>query len=328
MKKIIFSRHGLRYPFFTKEKSINFFNKDILNWEDENVGNPTLTKKGALIELRFGQWLKDYLQVKEDTSLKVIANSTYRTYETAQLLSLGLKPGQDTYIECKDKTFKTEDDNFQARYINESYIDRHKLCEFDEVSKDIYQKINQIFELDNDCKYNQEKTNFELAPVWYKTSGPLFMSSSFSDVLQLKYYLGFKEADIFKSDNFINDLKMMLKAKDRVLDFIFANKKLLSDGEQNIYKLIKKEAKNDADLTLIVGHDTSIASLLCMLDIEMPEHNQLEKYPIGSKVIFTMHDDETFDLEYTFFDYEDIRNFQIDATPKVISLGKGLKFKY
>ncbi|WP_406617487.1 hypothetical protein [Mycoplasmopsis adleri] len=327
MKKIlIFSRHGLRYPFFTKTKSLDFFNKDILNWNDENVGNPTLTKKGALIELKFSQWLKDYLKITNNTNLKVIANSTYRTFETAQLLSLGLKPGIETKIDCKDNTFKNEDEWFQLKYLNEDYIDWSKLHEYDKTSQDIYKKVNELFKLDN-CKYNNEATNFELAPEWYKTSGPLFMSSSWSDVLQLKYYLGFPEKEIFNSKNFIHDLKHLLKAKDRVIDFIFANEKLIKDSEKNVYKLIKHEAQKIEDITLIVGHDTNIATILHMLDIKMPEHNQLEKYPIGSKLIFQFNDDNTFNLDYAFFDYDDIRYFNIDKNPKIIHLGSNLKFK-
>ncbi|NES52939.1 histidine phosphatase family protein, partial [Escherichia coli] len=50
-------------------------------------------------------------------------------------------------------------------------------------------------------------------------------------------------------------------------------------------------------------------------------------YPIGSKLIFTVYDDKTFDLELAYFDYKDIVNFNINAEPKIVSLGTNLKLK-
>lgn len=90
MKLLILSRHGLRYPFFTKERSIKYFNKDIVNWNIDNLGSAFLTDKGALFELKMAQKIREFFNITNDINVKVMANSTQRTFQTAQLLSIGL----------------------------------------------------------------------------------------------------------------------------------------------------------------------------------------------------------------------------------------------
>ncbi len=121
-------------------------------------------------------------------------------------------------------------------------------------------------------------------------------------------------------EDFISDLKLILKAKDFVIDLIWNNPKLALESEKNIYQLLKSCFYNNSDLNILVGHDTNIATVLGVLDIEVPELNQLEKYPIGSKLIFSVYDDKSFDLELAYFDYQDIRNFNVNIEPKVVSL--------
>ncbi len=89
-------------------------------------------------------------------------------------------------------------------------------------------------------------------------------------------------------EDFISDLKLILKAKDFVIDLIWNNPKLALESEKNIYQLLKSCFYNNSDLNILVGHDTNIATVLGVLDIEVPELNQLEKYPIGSKLIFSV----------------------------------------
>ncbi|MGV2393129.1 UNVERIFIED_CONTAM: hypothetical protein O8I53_09240 [Campylobacter lari] len=158
--------------------------------------------------------------------------------------------------------------------------------------------------------------------------GPLANCSTFSDLLQVKYFLNFElEKIIPNSNNFLQDLKLISKAKDQIIDLVYQNKKMVDETEKNVVKLIKKEILNDYDLTLLVGHDTNIATILDYLDVKLDfERDVIEKYPIGSKLLFTIHDDKSFDLEYLYFDYQDIRKSNFDK-PVILNLGKNLRFK-
>ncbi|WP_228846739.1 hypothetical protein [Metamycoplasma hominis] len=77
---------------------------------------------------------------------------------------------------------------------------------------------------------------------------------------------------------------------------------------------------------MIVGHDTNIATTLAMLDVKMPDLKQLEKYPIGSKLIFAINDDNSFDLHIAFFDFKDIRNFNL-SNPQIIKIASKIFLK-
>ncbi|EIN15269.1 Hypothetical protein MAGb_1680 [Mycoplasmopsis agalactiae 14628] len=330
MKKIIVSRHGVRYPFEFESKFKSIFNKDIVKWQFENELSAHLTNKGALLELLFAKFLKKYLNVESSMNINIIANSTHRTYETARLLSLGLMPDKNIKIECSDSSFSKRNSWFELNYPSKSYIDNKLVNDFDQKASNlgIYDKFKELFNLDNNCLYVQSESQINFVEnEWLKPTGKLFFSSSASDVMQSMYYHGFKESEIFKSTNFLKDLKLLLKAKDFVIDLIWNNPTLALESQKNIYKLLKSQFYTNYDLSILVGHDTNLATILGVLDINVPDHGQLEKYPIGSKLIFTVYDDKSFDLELAYFDYKDIVNFSENAIPKVVLLGTDLKLK-
>ncbi len=80
-----------------------------------------------------------------------------------------------------------------------------------------------------------------------------FTHLSTSDVMQSMFYDGFKESEIFRSQDFISDLKLILKAKDFVIDLIWNNPKLALESEKNIYQLLKSCFYNNSDLNILVG---------------------------------------------------------------------------
>ncbi|MTH75553.1 histidine-type phosphatase [Metamycoplasma hominis] len=327
MKLLILSRHGLRYPFFTKERSIKYFNKDIVNWNIDNLGSAFLTDKGALFELKMAQKIREFFNITNDINVKVMANSTQRTFQTAQLLSIGFFPAKKVDIQCQDYSFKNENEWYDINTDNINLVDYDLLWKYEAKSKKIYQKIIDLFDLKN-CLFTNEETNITLNEnkdgVFWR--GKFFMACSLSDLLVVKYYFNEPYDSIFKSNNFIRDLRLIGKAKDYVIDFAFCDKNVINSNKKNIYKLIKKEFKNGKDLTLIVGHDTNIATTLAMLDVKMPDLKQLEKYPIGSKLIFAINDDNSFDLYIAFFDFKDIRNFNL-SNPQIIKIASKIFLK-
>ncbi|QSF13929.1 hypothetical protein [Mycoplasma sp. Mirounga ES2805-ORL] len=326
-KRLILSRHGLRYTFFDRAKSLKIFNKDIVNWEDDKLGNGFLTQKGIKIEEQFGKFLKEFLKIDSQTKIKTIANSIDRTYKTAQTLLQNMQPEKDNDIFVTDPNLNTHENRFDIKLSDITNIDFNLLNVLDKESKSAYQKIIDLFNIENSNYLNiKNNVSHNEKNDWLNTEGPLFWTSSFSDLLQSKYYDGVDQNKIFQSNNFIEDLKLISKTKDRVIDLLWTNKDVLVNSEENIYHFLKDELTKVEDLTLLVGHDVSIAPILKMLDVKMPEHNQLEKYPIGSKLLFEINGDGTFDLSYMFYDYNEIRSFKL-TKPIVLKLGYNLHFK-
>jgi|GEM_PF-4565611 len=56
------------------------------------------------------QKIREFFNITNDIDVKVMANSTQRTYQTAQLLSIGLFPAKKVDIQCQDYSFKNENE--------------------------------------------------------------------------------------------------------------------------------------------------------------------------------------------------------------------------
>lgn len=83
----------------------------------------------------------------------------------------------------------------------------------------------------------------------------------------------------------------------------------------------------DNDYTLLVGHDSNIATILSMLDISLDKLGKwFWKIPNKCKLIFKVYEDESFDLDIMYHEVESIRNMEME-NPTCISLGKKLRLK-
>ena len=141
----------------------------------------------------------------------------------------------------------------------------------------------------------------------------------------LKYYEGFDQKEIFESDNFIEDLKFMAKAKDEFLDCIFADKDYQNLAKSNVFdNILLKELKEENRNSLIVGHDSNLSVIMSKLGIDYKiNENSLEKYPIGAKLIFKVYEDNSYDLYYAYFDYKSMRDLNSKKDLIIEFLKKG-----
>ncbi|WP_068267987.1 histidine phosphatase family protein [Caviibacter abscessus] len=316
-KILIFSRHGLRYPLIN--------NSSITNWEYP-IGD--LTLKGSTLEYLFGQHLNEMLDIK-DEKIYFLSNSMKRTYLTARALALAFKPYEDTKINMKHNTFDITDDRFNLLLKNKEIINNSKIDVIDEKLKTIYETMENILKLKKGTISNNKSVIWANEDGFILVDGALKIATDICDLFLLKYYEGFKKEDIFVSNKFLSNLKLMSKAKDEFLELIFTNTDYINNSKENIYNLVKDELSNIKNkVSVFVGHDSNLATLMKMFNIKYkyPNKYSIEKYPVGAKLIFKVFEDNSYEIYYSYFDYKAIRNFEIKK-PYMFLLKKGNNIK-
>ncbi|WP_156286221.1 histidine phosphatase family protein [Oceanivirga salmonicida] len=165
-KRIIFSRHGLRYPLFYHESLLKIYGKDIINWDFPNELMGHLSKKGEVIEFLFGQELKEILNLNDNMKIRVLCNSTHRTYHTSKLLCLGMNPFKEQVIDYKDKSFNKLDTRYNILFKENKILDYDKVKKIDEKLKDAYTRIEELLDLEKGTIVNK-KSNIYLDDTGY-----------------------------------------------------------------------------------------------------------------------------------------------------------------
>lgn len=323
MKKlIIFSRHGLRYPLLKYESMQGIISEKDVNWDFEEG---MLTEKGEILEFKMGIFLRKYIE-KFDKKLKKIefsSNSIKRTVATAKILATSMFPYREIEVKFKDKTFSTMEKDFNI-YLDSLDINKEKLKKLDYRLKPQYERLEKILNIE-DGTFLNIGSNIKIGENGFLMSDGAFkIATDIVDMYILKYFEGFKEQNIFKSDNFYKDLEYISEIKDSLLDTIFGDLDYINDSPTEITKLIQSKINSETDLDVIVGHDSNIATIFAKLGINL-DYKILEKYPIGAKLLFKVYDDNSFDLELIYYKPESIRNMNND-NPVIVNLGERLKF--
>ena len=323
MKKlIIFSRHGLRYPLLKYESMQGIISEKDVNWDFEEG---MLTEKGEILEFKMGIFLRKYIEKfgKKFKKIEFSSNSIKRTVATAKILATSMFPYREIEIKFKDKTFSTMEKDFNI-YLDSLDINKEKLKKLDYRLKPQYERLEKILNIE-DGTFLNIGSNIKIGENGFLMSDGAFkIATDIVDMYILKYFEGFKEQNIFKSDNFYKDLEYISEIKDSLLDTIFGDLDYINDSPTEITKLIQSKINSETDLDVIVGHDSNIATIFAKLGINL-DYKILEKYPIGAKLLFKVYDDNSFDLELIYYKPESIRNMNND-NPVIVNLGERLKF--
>lgn len=323
MKKlIIFSRHGLRYPLLKYESMQGIISEKDVNWDFEEG---MLTEKGEILEFKMGIFLRKYIEKfgKKLKKIEFSSNSIKRTVATAKILATSMFPYREIEIKFKDKTFSTMEKDFNI-YLDSLDINKEKLKKLDYRLKPQYERLEKILNIE-DGTFLNIGSNIKIGENGFLMSDGAFkIATDIVDMYILKYFEGFKEQNIFKSDNFYKDLEYISEIKDSLLDTIFGDLDYINDSPTEITKLIQSKINSEIDLDVIVGHDSNIATIFAKLGINL-DYKILEKYPIGAKLLFKVYDDNSFDLELIYYKPESIRNMNND-NPVIVNLGERLKF--
>ncbi|VWL84914.1 histidine phosphatase family protein [Oceanivirga miroungae] len=312
VKRVLFSRHGIRYPLFKNEKMIEKYGKDIVDWDFDKKEMGVLTKKGMLIENLFGQNLRDIMQINDNDDIKFYCNTTERTYTTSRALSLAMTPYKEQKINRAANDFKSLDKRFNTLVFDENLLNHELIKEIDKSLMPVYERIEKLYDLkDGTLKNNSTKLSVDKRG-YIVVKGALMEATDLADVAVLKYYEGVDLDKIFKIEveDVVDEIKYISIAKDMFLDAIFADRRYIESSDDNVYKMLLEELNSGDRLTCLVGHDSNIATITKMfnVDLRIDSRCMIEKYPIGAKLLFNIYDDNTYEMLYIFYHYEDIRN--------------------
>ena len=338
---LVMSRHNLRAPLANNGSVLAQSTPKA--WPQWDTPGGLLTTKGGVLEVYMGHyfnaWLKQAGILPQEgcptgDSVYVYANSLQRTVATAQFFTNGAFPGCDISVHHQDKmgemdptfnpiiTDTSETFNQQALSAMNAELASLKLdASYKQLEQIIDYKDSAACKTDKQCNLAAEPSKMSAVPGKEPgVSGPLKVGNSLVDAFMLQYYEGFPMKDVAWGKIVTpHQWQQLAKLKDGYQDSLFTS----SVVAQNVAKplltyinsaLISERKADSPKLTVLVGHDSNIASLLSAMKFkpyELPK--QYEKTPIGGKLVFQRWHDGKGDrdllkIEYVYQSTEQLRN--------------------
>lgn len=340
---LLMSRHNLRAPLANNGSVLE--QSTAQSWPEWDVPGGQLTTKGGVLEVYMGHYLREWFaeqglvtsgECPTPQSIYAYANSLQRTVATAQFFITGAFPGCDVPVHHQEK-MGTMDPTFNPVITNGSPEFQQAAVKAMETQReqyklgDSYQLLEQIvaFKDSPSCKEKQqcdltaEKDKFTAnATEEPGVSGPLKVGNSLVDAFTLQYYEGFPLDQVawgqIKTDQ---QWKVLSQLKNSYQDTLFTSPQVVQNVAAPLIKYIQKALAGSNNkgpkITLLVGHDSNIASLLTALDFkpyQLPE--QYERTPIGGKIMFqrwhdTNNNRELMKVEYVYQSAEQLRKADV-----------------
>ena len=352
---LIMSRHNLRAPLANNGSVLEQATPRA--WPAWDVPGGQLTTKGGVLEVYMGHYMREWLaqqgmvttgECPPADSVYAYANSLQRTVATAQYFIIGAFPGCDVPVHHQpemgtmDPTFNpvVTDDTpaFNQAAVKAMEAERAKMH-----LDDSYRLLEEIvdYRASPSCKEKQvcsltgAKDTFS-APYQKEpgVSGPLKVGNSLVDAFTLQYYEGFPADEVawggIKTDQ---QWRVLSKLKNGYQDSLFTSPEVARNVAAPLVKYIDKalvtEQGTAPKITLLVGHDSNIASLLMALDFkpyQLPE--QYERTPIGGKIVFERWRDgggnrDLMKIEYVYQSTRQLRDAEpltLDTPPQRVTL--------
>ena len=352
---LIMSRHNLRAPLANNGSVLEQSTPN--KWPEWDVPGGQLTTKGGVLEVYMGHYMREWLaeqgmvtsgECPPSNAVYAYANSLQRTVATAQFFITGAFPGCDVPVHHQeamgtmDPTFNpviTDKSEAFGQQAVKAMGDERQKMKLDES----YKLLEQIVDYKNSpsCKEKQEcsltegkdtfSAPFEKEPG---VSGPLKVGNSLVDAFTLQYYEGFPMDQVAWGEiKTAQQWRVLSELKNGYQDSLFTSPEVARNVAAPLVKYIDKalvtEPDKAAKVTVLVGHDSNIASLLMALDFKPYQlHDQYERTPIGGKIVFQRWHDkegnrELMKIEYVYQSTEQIRNAQaltLQAPPQRVTL--------
>ncbi|HHH3273194.1 TPA: bifunctional glucose-1-phosphatase/inositol phosphatase [Escherichia coli] len=337
---LMMSRHNLRAPLANNGSVLEQSTPN--KWPEWDVPGGQLTTKGGVLEVYMGHYMREWLaeqgmvksgECPSPDTVYAYANSLQRTVATAQFFITGAFPGCDIPVHHQEK-MGTMDPTFNPVITDDSaaFSEQAVAAMEKELSKlqltDSYQLLEKIVNYKDSpaCKEKQQcslvdgkntfSAKYQQEPG---VSGPLKVGNSLVDAFTLQYYEGFPMDQVawgeIKSDQ---QWKVLSKLKNGYQDSLFTSPEVARNVAKPLVSYIDKALVTDRTsapkITVLVGHDSNIASLLTALDFKPYQlHDQNERTPIGGKIVFQRwHDSKTnrdlMKIEYVYQSAEQLRN--------------------
>ncbi|HBV39674.1 MAG TPA: bifunctional glucose-1-phosphatase/inositol phosphatase [Erwinia sp.] len=354
---LMMSRHNLRAPLADNGSVLAQSTKK--KWPQWDVPGGQLTTKGGVLEVYMGrytrQWLAQQGVIKDDgcpgsDEIYAYANSLQRTVATAQYFVTGAFPGCDVPVSHQDE-MGTMDPVFNPVITDSSEaFNQHALTAMNSTAekltlKPAFQRLEKIIDYKNspacdgkkqcDLSSNNENKFFAENGKEPTVSGPLKVGNSLVDAFTLQYYEGLPADQIaWGQIKTPEQWKELAAIKNGYQDTLFTSPEVARDVAaplvDYIRSLLVDEDKASAPkVTLMVGHDSNIASLLSALDFKaytLPA--QYERTPIGGMIQFQRWHDkknnqELVKVEYVYQSSDQLREatpLSLDTPPKRVTL--------
>ena len=337
---LMMSRHNLRAPLANNGSVLEQSPPN--KWPEWDVPGGQLTTKGGVLEVYMGHYMREWLaeqgmvksgECPPPDTVYAYANSLQRTVATAQFFITGAFPGCDIPVHHQEK-MGTMDPTFNPVITDDSaaFSEQAVAAMEKELSKlqltDSYQLLEKIVNYKDSpaCKEKQQcslvdgkntfSAKYQQEPG---VSGPLKVGNSLVDAFTLQYYEGFPMDQVawgeIKSDQ---QWKVLSKLKNGYQDSLFTSPEVARNVAKPLVSYIDKALVTDRTrapkITVLVGHDSNIASLLTALDFKPYQlHDQNERTPIGGKIVFQRwHDSKAnrdlMKIEYVYQSAEQLRN--------------------
>lgn len=352
---LIMSRHNLRAPLANNGSVLE--QSTPLEWPQWDVPGGQLTTKGGVLEVYMGHYMRQWLaeqgmvtagECPQPERVYAYANSLQRTVATAQYFITGAFPGCDIPVHHQqamgemDPVFNpviTDDSTAFSQTATRAMAQERARMHLD----DSYKLLEEIVDYpaspsckaQNVCSLTQAKETFSAA--YQKepgVSGPLKVGNSLVDAFTLQYYEGFPLDQVawggIKTDR---QWQVLSKLKNGYQDSLFTSPEVARNVAAPLVRYIDKALVTDqakaAKVTLLVGHDSNIASLLMALDFKPYQlHDQYERTPIGGKIVFQRWHDansnrDLMKIEYVYQSTRQLRNAEpltLAAPPQRVSL--------
>ncbi|MEL4014433.1 bifunctional glucose-1-phosphatase/inositol phosphatase [Dryocola clanedunensis] len=340
---LLMSRHNLRAPLANNGSVLE--QSTAQSWPEWDVPGGQLTTKGGVLEVYMGHYMREWLaqqglvksgECPTPQSVYAYANSLQRTVATAQFFITGAFPGCDVPVHHQEK-MGTMDPTFNPVITNDS-------PEFKQAAVKAMEAQRGHYKLDDSYKLLEQVTAFGDSPTCKEkqqcdltagkdkftanateepgVSGPLKVGNSLVDAFTLQYYEGFPLDQVawgqIKTDK---QWQVLSQLKNGYQDTLFTSPEVARNVAAPLVKYIQKAlAGKEAagpKVTLLVGHDSNIASLLTALDFkpyQLPEQN--ERTPIGGKIMFQRWHDknanrELMKVEYVYQSSDQLRKGEV-----------------
>ncbi|EPQ4139341.1 bifunctional glucose-1-phosphatase/inositol phosphatase [Klebsiella quasipneumoniae] len=337
---LIMSRHNLRAPLANNGSVLE--QSTAKAWPQWDVPGGQLTTKGGVLEVYMGHYMREWLAQQKlvtsgecppENAVYAYANSLQRTVATAQFFITGVFPGCGIAVHHQPQ-MGTMDPTFNPVITDDSPAFREKALQAMEKERqgmqltESYKLLETMIDYRNSpsckekqvCSLSEGKDTFSADYQQEPgVSGPLKVGNSLVDAFTLQYYEGFPKDQVawgeITSDK---QWQVLSKLKNGYQDSLFTSTAVAQNVAKPLVKYIDNalvgEGASKAKVTLLVGHDSNIASLLTALDFkpyQLP--GQYERTPIGGKLLFQRwHDSgsnrDLMKIEYVYQSTEQLRN--------------------
>ena len=354
---LMMSRHNLRAPLADNGSVLAQSTKK--DWPKWDVPGGQLTTKGGVLEVYMGRYTREWLaqqglvkdgECPSSDDIYAYANSLQRTVATAQFFITGAFPGCDIAVSHQDQmgsmdpvfnpVITNNSEEFNKQALAAINAEGEKLA-----LKPAFQRLEKIIDYKNSpacsgkkqCDLSSTNQNQFSADNGKEpnVSGPLKVGNSLVDAFTLQYYEGFPMEQVaWGQIKTPEQWKELSAIKNGYQDALFTSPAVAHEVAAPLVDyirsmLVDQDKERAPKVTLMVGHDSNIASLLTALDFkpyDLPGQN--EQTPIGGMVQFQRWHDKKNDKELVKVEYvyqttsqlRDAEPLSLNNPPKRVTL--------